>query len=81
MKPTKRDCDGCYNDVYNHGCGGATECWSFKDATMVKKLDIPVDLGPPYKHLKPTSRPSCYKAQRYVRVAKEALTNDGYWKR
>ena len=80
-KPTKQDCRGCYNDVYNHGCGGAQECWSFKDTTMVKRLDVPVHMRPPYTSLKPMSRPSCYKAQGYVRVDPEkSLTKDGFWK-
>lgn len=46
---------------------------------MVKKLDIPVHMKPPFIRLKPTSRPNCYKAPGYVRVAKESLTPDGYW--
>lgn len=79
-KPTKQDCGGCYNDVYNHGCGGAKECWSFEDAQMVKKLDVPISMPPPFTRLKPTTRPSCYKAQGYARVAQDSLTKDGYWK-
>ena len=80
-KPTQSDCSGCYNDVYNHGCGGAKQCWSFAGATMVKKYDIHVDAMPPYRGLKLISRPSCYKAQRWVRVDASAIGKDGYWTR
>ena len=80
-KVTKQHCGGCYNDVYNHGCGGSKECWSLKDATLVKKYDIHVDQPPPYRHLKLTERPSCYKAQRWVRVSQDAIGKDGYWTR
>lgn len=80
-KPTKKDCGGCHNNFYNgHNGIGVQECWSFKTAEMVKKLDIHVDQRPPYKGMKPTSRPSCYKAQRMVRVDVSALDSRGYWK-
>jgi hypothetical protein len=78
-KVTKRDCSGCYNNFYNGD--GAKECWSFKGATLEKKLDIHVDQMPPYKGMKPTLRPSCYKAQRWVRVDVSAIAKDGYWAR
>lgn len=80
MSISKSDCSGCYNDDYNRGLGGAKECWSFKDAKIVSKLDIHVDQPPPYKHIKPTKRPNCYKAQRWVRVDVSSLTPEGYWK-
>lgn len=85
-KPTLGDCNGCFNDFYNHNrmglneADGAPQCWSFKTATMVNALDVPVDMPPPYLRLKPTLRPSCYKRQRYVRVKRESLTKDGYWR-
>lgn len=81
MKPTKSDCSGCENNFYNgNNPYGVEECWSFKTATMVSARDVPVDMRPPYKHLKETTRPSCYKAKRMVRVKKEALNSEGYWK-
>ena len=61
----KSDCSGCYNDVYNHGCGGAKECWSFKDAKIVWRKEIHVDQMPPFKQ-KAKRLPSCYYRQRYV---------------
>ena len=76
----KSDCSGCKNNFYNgNNSLGVSECWSFAEATMVKALDIHIDVPPPYKQ-KPTSRPSCYKANRYIRVKPENLTAEGYWK-
>jgi len=84
-EPTKRDCAGCHNDFYNHNRmglneeGGEPKCWSLKDATFVKAMDVPTNQPPPYK-LPLTKRPSCYKAQGYVRVKPENLTKEGFWK-
>lgn len=80
MKPTKSDCAGCENNFYNgNNSLGVQECWSFKSATMVKARDVPISMRPPYTFPE-TTRPSCYKAKGYVRVKKEALTSEGYWK-
>jgi len=79
-KVTKKDCQGCRDNFYNGNNNlGVSECWMFKSATMEKKLDVPTDLRPPYK-MSPVSRPNCYKAKGYVRVAQESLTKDGFWK-
>jgi hypothetical protein len=80
-KPTKSKalCSGCYNDVYNHGCGGAKECWSFAKATVEKRLMIPVDLRPPYK-FPPRWVLSCYRPQRVCNVKPEAINEEGFWK-
>ena len=86
MKISKRDCNNCRNNFYNHNNmglnmkDGKPECWSLATATWKKALDIPTDLKPPYTHLKETKRPHCYKADYYVRVPKENLTKDGYWR-
>lgn len=78
---TTKHCAGCRNDYYNQpGNSTAGKCWSLPSAKMVWALDVPVDLRPPYTHLRQTQRPSCYKKDRYVRVKKEALTSDGYWR-
>jgi hypothetical protein len=83
---TKEHCIGCYNNVYNnHDFGmnmknGKPECWSLPDAKMVKAMDIPTMMPPPYKNFPIVSRPSCYKAKGYSRVKKESLTKEGYWK-
>lgn len=80
-KMTKQDCAGCYNNFYNgNNPYGVQECWSFKTATLEQRIDVPVDLRPPYTHLKPRLRPTCYKGKGYVHIKPEALTKDGYWK-
>jgi len=33
----KKHCKGCYCDDYNHGLGGAQECWSFKNARLIMR--------------------------------------------
>ena len=33
-KIKRADCDGCYNEDYHHGLGGAKKCWSFDEAEM-----------------------------------------------
>ena len=79
-KPTMKDCVGCRDDFYNgHNSLGVKQCWSLSSATFVKAKDVPVDLPPPYNHIRETKRPSCYKAPRMVRVKQEALTASGYW--
>lgn len=82
----KKHCVGCRDDIYNHQPMGLNEtpdgpsCWLREGSTLVKAKDVPVDLPPPYTHLKLTTRPSCYRRPRYVRVKPEALTPRGYWR-
>jgi hypothetical protein len=80
-KKSKAMCVGCYNDDYNHGLGGAKECWSYESAVIIKRLAIPVDRSPPYdpKSAEPTM--SCYRKQRWVYVKPEVLDDSGYWRR
>jgi len=81
MNAKQSDCSGCRNDFYNdHNPLGVKECWSLKDATMVKVIDIHVDQAPPYRNVEPVSHPSCYKRPRFVHVAPDSLTKEGYWK-
>lgn len=77
---SKNMCSGCYNNDYNHGLGGSKECWSYESAKVEKKIEISVDMPPPYD--KDRARPvlSCFRKQRYVQVKPENLTHDGYWK-
>jgi hypothetical protein len=75
-KPTKSDCVGCRDDVYNRGCGGATECWSLKSATFVDLILVPLDEMPPHRQ-KPQKRPSCYRKPGYARYRSGDL-RDGY---
>lgn len=82
MLDPKKHCVGCYNDFYNgHNGLGVKQCWSLKGAKLVSKLDIHIDLRPPYKGIKPTKRPDCYRRQRYCRVDPKVLTKDGYERR
>lgn len=64
---TKRNCIGCYNDVYNHGCGGSKECWSFKTAKVIFRKEVHIDQVPPWKQ-KAKRFPDCYQRSRYVYV-------------
>lgn len=64
---TKSDCSGCYNNDYNHGLGGATECWSFKTAKMILRKEVHIDQVPPWNQ-KAKRLPSCYQRQRFVYV-------------
>jgi hypothetical protein len=75
-KPTKSDCVGCYNNVYNQGCGGATECWSLKDATFISLILVPLDEMPPHQQ-KPQKHPNCYHKSGYASYRPEDLRN-GY---
>lgn len=77
---TKRDCVGCENDFYNgKNPLGVNECWSFKDATLVKRIRIGVWQPPPYKG-KPISVPSCRHERGNCLIKPEALRADGFWK-
>lgn len=68
-KPTKHDCAGCRDDFYNgRNDIGVRECWCLADATFVRAKDVPINMRPPYTHLPLTKRPSCYRAQGYVRM-------------
>lgn len=64
---TKKNCIGCYNDDYNHGLGGAKECWMFKDAKVIWRKEVPIDQRPPWTQ-KPKRLPNCYTKRRYVYV-------------
>lgn len=75
-----KHCSGCYNDFYNdNNPYGIKKCWLRDEAQLEPRLLIHVDQAPPY-HQKPTMRPTCYKAQRFVTVKPDALTKEGYWR-
>lgn len=87
MSAIKRsDCVGCRDDFYNRNRMGLNEssgrptCWNMASATRVKARDVPINMPPPYKTLPLVTRPSCYKAQGYVRVKADALTPEGFWR-
>lgn len=83
MKPKKAKtlCGGCYNNDYNYGLGGADGCWSYKDATVIKRLGIPVDMPPPYSKENAEWKLSCFNRKRMVYVKPDVLDSNGYWKR
>lgn len=66
----KSHCAGCYNDVYNHGCGGAKECWSLKTATLIQRKEVHINQVPPWNQ-KPKALPSCYHKPQFVYVSPE----------
>ena len=76
----KENCYGCYNDEYNHGLGGAKECFSFSSAKLVKKLAVDVNQMPPFDLKKIKEYPSCYHQQRAAHIEPSRLTDEGYWK-
>ena len=63
----KENCAGCHNNVYNHGLYGAEECWSFKDAKLVWRKEVPIDQRPPWTQ-EARQFPNCYKKPGYVYV-------------
>jgi hypothetical protein len=78
---TTKHCAGCKDNFYNGNNElGVKRCWMLADAEFVKRLIIPVDLPPPYKHLKPRKVLNCYHEHRCVSIKPEALTSAGYWK-
>ena len=78
----KTFCNGCRDNFYNGNNNlGVQECWLLREAKREKRLLIPISLPPPYKHIKPSLLPTCYKRSGYVTVKPEALDASGYWKR
>lgn len=70
---TKQHCAGCHSDFYNgHNDLGVTECWSFKDAKLVLRKEIPVDQRPPWTQ-DAQLLPNCYSRPRYVYVKPEQI--------
>ena len=80
MEKSKSLCAGCYDDEYNHGLGGAKECWSYETARIVKKLEIPIELRPPYDLSSAKDFFQCYRKPGFVHVSPDSLDTKGYWK-
>ena len=75
-------CSGCKDDFYNGKNDlGVGKCWLRDDAKREKRMLIPIDMPPPYKHIRAELLPTCYKRQGYATVKPEAIASDGYWKR
>lgn len=74
-------CIGCEDDFYNgKNPYGVEACWHRENAKREKRLLIPIDLRPPYLHIKAESLPTCYKKKRHMTIKPEALDSRGYWK-
>lgn len=72
MALSKKDklkmCFGCRNDFYNgHNDIGVTQCWSLKNAKVVKRKRVHLDQVPPWTQ-KAIRVLSCYHESRYVFV-------------
>lgn len=74
-KPSKADCRGCRDELYNERDfgmnrtpSGAFECWSLKAAVLVSARDVPLSALPPHDRIAPTTRPNCYRAPGFVRM-------------
>lgn len=63
----KSHCRGCYNNDYNHGLGGATECWSLATAKVVLRRRVHRAETPPWT-AKPERLPSCFQQKGYIFV-------------
>ena len=76
-----KHCEGCEDDFYNgHNSYDIKECWHRADATLKPFKLIPVDLPPPYNHIKQEKLPTCYRKKRHVKVNPDILDSKGYWK-
>lgn len=66
----KKRCQGCRNDIYNHGAGAkdTKECWSLKSAKPVKKKKVHINDIPPWKNQDIVSILSCYNKPQFVFV-------------
>ena len=77
----KKHCGGCYNDDYNHGLGGAKECFHFDPKKkLIRVYEIHVDQPPPFRKNQITKRPPCFRMQRWAHVKPENINEKGYWK-
>lgn len=62
----KSHCSGCEQNFYNGNNGlGIKECWSFKDARLIKRKQVGINDTPPWTW-KPELFPSCYCKKGYV---------------
>jgi hypothetical protein len=65
-----KHCRGCYCDDYNHGLGGAAQCWSLADAKLIWRKRVPMDQVPPWDQ-KAARFFNCRREQRAVFVKPE----------
>ena len=62
-----KHCRGCYCNDYNHGLGGAKQCWMLNDMKLEWRKEVSVDQRPPWNQ-KAKRLPNCYHRSRYVYV-------------
>lgn len=77
MKKSKKLCEGCYNDFYNQGGGGAKECWSYAGAEVCKRAFVHVSMVPPWK-VKPVTTLTCHHKKNHwaIEPSHSQLTAD-----
>lgn len=63
----KKHCSGCYNDDYNHGLGGAKECFYLNSAELKLRKQVHINQVPPWNQ-EPKEMLSCYRKYQYVFV-------------
>ena len=63
----KRHCAGCYDNVYNQGCGGAKRCWGLRTMFLTQRKRVHISQRPPWTQ-KAEKLPSCYHVPQYVFV-------------
>ena len=61
----KKHCAGCYNNDYNFGLGGSSECWSFDSMKLIKRKKVGINDVPPWTW-KAIKYPNCYQKRGYV---------------
>ena len=76
----KENCSGCYNDEYNHGLGGAKECFSLKSAKMIDRIPVHINQMPPYDKKQTIKLPNCFRRPQMCYPSPSDLTAEGYWR-
>ena len=70
-KKSKEMCLGCSDDFYNDkNPYGVKECWGYRDAKIVLKKLVPMDMEPPWQMI-PTKILSCYQKPGFARIDPE----------
>ncbi len=60
-RKTKALCAGCHNQCYHHGTGGAKVCWSYKDATVKRRVCVYYMQENPAEHCEAVWALSCFR--------------------
>ncbi len=69
----KKYCEGCYNDEYNRGLGGADRCWGLGSATLTRVKFVHINDVPPWNHQRVEETLSCHKRKGFVRAQPNQL--------